>query len=49
MGLPCPNLSTGGLNFHGRQEYIPADSLRKMTEVLIRLTGLFCTDTAAGR
>ena len=49
MGLPCPNLSTGGLNFHGCQEYIPADSLRKMTEVLIRLTGLFCTDTAAGR
>jgi len=42
MGLPCPNLSTGGLNFHGRQEYIPVGSLRKMTEVLVRLTRLFC-------
>lgn len=41
MGLPCPNLSTGGLNFHGRQEYIPVESLRKMTEVLISLTGRF--------
>ena len=41
MGLPCPNLSTGGLNFHGRQEYIPVESLGKMTEVLISLTGRF--------
>ena len=37
MGLPCPNLSTGGLNFHGRQEYIPVHSLTKMTEILIAL------------
>ena len=37
MGLPCPNLSTGGLNFHGRQEYIPVKSLWKMTEILIAL------------
>ena len=37
MGLPCPNLSTGGLNFHGRQEYIPVKSLYKMTEILIAL------------
>ena len=37
MGLPCPNLSTGGLNFHGRQEYIPVASLTKMTEILIGL------------
>ena len=36
-GLPCPNLSTGGLNFHGRQEYIPAESLEKMVEVLLNL------------
>ncbi|MBO5790560.1 MAG: peptidase T, partial [Clostridia bacterium] len=38
MGLPCPNFSTGGLNFHGRQEYIPVESLFKMTEILIALT-----------
>lgn len=36
-GLPCPNLSTGGLNFHGPQEYIPAESLEKMVEVLLNL------------
>ncbi|MEG1240220.1 MAG: peptidase T [Oscillospiraceae bacterium] len=37
MGLPCPNLSTGGMNFHGVQEYIPTQSLEKMVEVLINL------------
>lgn len=37
MGLPCPNLSTGGLNFHGRNEYIPVESLYKMVEVLVNL------------
>ena len=36
-GLPCPNLSTGGLNFHSRQEYIPVQSLEKMAEVLVEL------------
>ena len=36
-GLPCPNLSTGGLNFHGPQEYIPVQSLEKMVEVLLHL------------
>ncbi|WP_167958683.1 peptidase T [Anaerosporobacter faecicola] len=34
MGLPCPNLSTGGHNFHGRYEYIPVQSLEKMVQVL---------------
>ena len=34
MGLPCPNLSTGGYNFHGRKELIPVQSMEKMTEVL---------------
>ena len=36
-GLPCPNLSTGGHNFHGRFEYIPVQSLEKMTDVIISL------------
>lgn len=36
-GLPCPNLSTGGVNFHGPQEYIPVQSLEKMVEVLVHL------------
>ena len=37
MGLPCPNLSTGGHNFHGRFEYIPVQSMDKMVEVLLNL------------
>ena len=37
MGLPCPNLSTGGVNFHGVHEYIPVESMEKMVEVLIHL------------
>jgi len=37
MGLPCPNLSTGGVNFHGVKEYIPVQSMEKMVEVLVRL------------
>lgn len=37
MGLPCPNLSTGGHNFHGKFEYIPINSMDKMTDVIISL------------
>lgn len=37
MGLPCPNLFTGGHNFHGHFEYLPLQSLKKITEVLIEL------------
>ena len=36
-GLPCPNLSTGGVNFHGVYEYIPAAALEKMAQVLVHL------------
>ena len=36
-GLPCPNLSTGGENFHSIYEYIPVPSLEKMTEVIVNL------------
>ena len=37
-GLPCPNLSTGGANFHGIHEFIPVQSLQKMVTVLLELT-----------
>ncbi|MBQ9773617.1 MAG: peptidase T [Clostridia bacterium] len=37
MGLPCPNLSTGGANFHGVHEFIPVESLQKMVSVLLYL------------
>ena len=43
MGLPCPNLSTGGVNFHSTRELIPEGALSAMVEVLLRLVSLkFC-------
>ena len=36
-GLPCPNLSTGGMNFHGVHECIPIPAMEKMVQVLIAL------------
>ena len=40
-GLPCPNLSTGGYNYHGVREWIPSASLDIMTNVVITLTASF--------
>ena len=37
MGLPCPNLSTGGYNFHGRKELIPVEAMEKMVDVICSL------------
>ncbi|MFL0123353.1 peptidase T [Tenacibaculum maritimum] len=34
-GLPCPNIFAGGHNFHGRYEYVPAESIVKATEVIV--------------
>ena len=36
-GLPCPNLCTGGENFHGKFEYIPVEDMEKIVEMLVRL------------
>ncbi len=36
-GLPCPNLSTGGYNFHGRKELISVEAMEKMTDVLVSI------------
>lgn len=41
MGLPCPNLCTGGHNFHGKFEFICAESMEKIVELLIKLAGKF--------
>ena len=40
MGIPCPNLSTGGYNFHGRFEYASINEMETMVRVLIRLAGI---------
>jgi tripeptide aminopeptidase len=37
MGLPCPNIFTGGHNFHGKYEFIPIESMEKACEVLINI------------
>lgn len=37
MGLPCPNLCTGGKNFHGRYEYIAIEDMEKVTQLLTRI------------
>ena len=36
-GLPCPNLFTGGENFHGRFEYIPIEDMEKNVELLVQI------------
>ena len=41
MGLPCPNLCTGGYNYHGKYEFIPVDSLHKTAEILVKIASLF--------
>ena len=37
MGLPCPNLCTGGQNFHGKFEYIPVEDMEKVVELLVTM------------
>lgn len=37
MGLPCPNLCTGGQNFHGKYEYICVEDMERCTDMLVRL------------
>ena len=36
-GLPCPNIFAGGLNFHGRYEFVPVPSMEKATEVIVEI------------
>ena len=40
-GLPCPNLFTGGYNFHGRYEYIPLEDMQKSLEVCLNLVKIY--------
>jgi tripeptide aminopeptidase len=41
MGLPTPNIFTGGENFHGKYEYISVDNMIKATKVIVEITRLF--------
>ena len=37
MGLPCPNIFTGGMNFHGRYEFIPTEWMRKASALIVKI------------
>ena len=39
-GLPCPNIFAGGLNFHGRYEFVPIPSMEKATKVIVEIAKL---------
>lgn len=39
-GLPCPNIFAGGLNFHGRYEFVPIPSMEKATDVIVEIARL---------
>ena len=43
MGLPCPNIFTGGHNFHSRYEFIPIRSMEKAVEVIVKIVELVAT------
>ena len=44
MGLPCPNIFAGGLNFHGRYEFVPIPSMEKATQVIVKIAELVAKD-----
>ena len=41
MGLPCPNLCTGGENYHGKFEYVPVQDMEKIVEFLLQLIKVY--------
>lgn len=41
MGLPCPNIFAGGMNFHGKFEYCSLNTMQKATQVIINLAQLW--------
>ena len=40
-GLPCPNIFAGGLNFHGKFEWVPVESMEKASTVILNLMNLY--------
>lgn len=41
MGLPCPNIFAGGINFHGKYEFVPLESMEKATSVMLKIINLY--------
>ena len=46
-GLPCPNIFAGGHNFHGKYEYVPAESMQKAVEVIVKIAELTALEASA--
>ncbi|MBC7747090.1 MAG: peptidase T [Methylotenera sp.] len=46
-GLPCPNIFAGGHNFHGKYEYVPAESMQKAVEVIVKIAELTAIENSA--
>ena len=44
MGLPCPNIFAGGMNFHGKYEYLPVHSMKKASRVIVKIAELVAQD-----
>ena len=44
MGLPCPNLSTGGENFHSRGEFVSVEAMEKISDILVKIIENAVTD-----
>lgn len=40
-GLPCPNIFAGGLNFHGKMEFVPLQSIEKASQVILNIISLY--------
>ena len=40
-GLPCPNIFAGGLNFHGKMEFVPLESMEAAAKVILNIISLF--------
>lgn len=41
MGLPCPNIFAGGLNFHGKMEFVPVENMEAASKVILNIISLF--------
>ena len=41
MGLPCPNIFAGGLNFHGKMEWVTVENMEKACQVILNLISLY--------
>jgi tripeptide aminopeptidase len=41
MGLPCPNIFAGGINFHGKFEYTSVETMVKAAETIVKIAEIY--------